>query len=469
MYGRLPEQFIEVDALPVSGKGNLLALLDGHPTIGCFPIGACDQTLSSISKFFFELGFRFSPGKVKRITADTVVLTELIFWLHTLKYYIHLHRTRTVGVYGNTEELLKASATLPVDFDYFKMQEALFNHLVAVKPLDITPQRITAIVAHACRTSVTGMVHDDSSLKYYVFNTVCSTLNTFKCDLFPRFFPGSKRLYISRHYADSLPIDFLGHSEVAGLRGGGGKVCADELLCDYIEAWIASGNRDVIWANHMLAPYLAETEPDSFKIVDFSRMLNDTEEVMRDVAEWLDIPFDPILCKYTFMGQEFCADSGSVLNGESEETRLVQRLRRTTRLDDIVNERLQRSVIPLVRIMFYERHIIQTFLDKATRERETHPRVAVYGAGNLGPVFMKALFSNDIEVEYILDSQKREYSLVIPQTCCLVLRPYNASIKAEDKENMPVYVATTLADQYQQIRRDLHAFGWKNVVLRGKN
>ena len=78
--------------------------------------------------------------------------------------------------------------------------------------------------------------------------------------------------------------------------------------------------------------------PDRVLVIDFGRLLSDTEGVMRDVARFLDIEFLPTLTEPTFNGMPIRADSSFAVPGHGV---LKAPLKRRDAVDPAKRERLE--------------------------------------------------------------------------------------------------------------------------------
>lgn len=480
------QKFIHITGAPAGGKSYLEALLEGHHDIATFPLGLTDFILSDILIYFYFNGWKHTHRYRRSIEYDvscTVVdhmftvnagNSECVddkihepgrrfhagdmlfrFFAYRYKAYGSLSGRAMVGL--DREHVL----FLPIEFDFFDAERKIFTGLNELTWTEALPEKMAAFILEAFRDAVVDPRPRKDHAKYYISTSNDREWDTFKGDLFPKYFCGSKWIHVSRNVVDSLVVDFVGHySEFFRYANVDGNA-----LCQAMEALLGTGVRDVMLSYRLLHAYLAKTEPDMYKVVDFIDVTQNQEKCMREICDWLEIDFDPILCRPTYLGRDFIFPSNRTADSVSDDTEWGRRLRKTTRLEDIINERIYSHALPRARDAVMVRdYLVKIRAAIAKDAAASENGMAVYGAGELGLQLVHLLLLDEVSVKYVFDKGKPEYS-PLWNTPHMTLLPSNAMVTPGQKENMPVYVSVSNTALHADIYRDLTRLGWKRVIL----
>lgn len=443
-------RFIQVSGFTGGGKAFLGALLEGHEDIFSPPPIGTDCILASVSEYFLYHAW------MHRSDWSEWQAVEIKNCFREFRNYEVLSIVRKTSMPLDTQ----TRAFLPVDFDFYRTDSLVSQALNTRHVKELTPAKLASIFYHAIEAGFADISDKAVERRRFVSSMVPHNWEYFCSDCFVRNFPGSKDLYIDRDFTDSLITDFWGHVLTYCCLS---DQPSDELFCDYLEQWLAAGNRDGHIIYRFLRRYEAWRFPDVFMVVNFADMVEDTESCMRKVASWLDIPYDPILGKVTWMKKEFISPKGT-MKQRSDITRSAERMRRTTRILKIIENRIN-VLEPLIHSVIRSREILRFFYDNI-RENATAKDVgvAIYGAGHWGTMLVRMLLQDEVNIRMVMDMKIAENTL-IPFTPYFIARPSANSLSPQEKAVIPVYVAVSDAAQHSQIAENLARCGWKNIVF----
>lgn len=444
------KDFIRVTGFLGSGKSFLTHLFDGHRNIFSPPTGP-DCILDNTSHYFL------SRGWMEKRELDP-------FQAFSIKSFYPEHGRFATLSERSTSFLsfdFDTFAILPVAFDSCRVEAHLNKELHTLGKEDLTPHNLANIF---CRNILLGMstsLKVEDGLKYYVSYGVSHRIDDFMCNCFLRNFPGSKSIYVDRNIVHALIGDFIGHYLRYGhVFSNIYESVAEDKLYRLLETSLVGNYRDTQIISKYLSRYYAKRHPDTFTIVDFAGITENTESCMRYLARWLEIPFDPVLLKCTCSGKEFFTEKGS-MSQKSKTTLFAEHMQKSTDISRVVEKKVL-SLIPAVKGIAKTREILLNLYSKA--KSLTGEGVAVYGAGNVGTALLRMLLQDDITVKYVLDAYIPEDTLIF-NTPFLITAPGNHKISRDEKCSTPVLIALADVKEYGAIADSLTSLGWNRHIF----
>jgi hypothetical protein len=266
------------------GKSVLKRLLDGHQQLAVTPD---HDTL--INTFALDN----VRGEIKDPRGDSVDIESLRGLLNNSKYYF-LQR-----VYEGIPSWMPTSANDQTAFDFegFDFYEFEREWVKKVnQDRDYTPENILYRILQTLF----------EEWKPYEYNET-------QCDYFVG--TGCKRKYPMRYLLETVQ----GSKVIFAYRDPRGIISTEGTRSkkDHgIDARLRSGEIFEILEQYTYAKLLKSKNPNRVHIVSFEDFILETSQTMPDIANFLEIDYDPILKKATFAGRDIETSSGESYIGE---------------------------------------------------------------------------------------------------------------------------------------------------------
>jgi protein-tyrosine sulfotransferase len=274
------QNYIFIGGASRSGTSVLVRLFDWHPEIFVFPIET-----PVLAKYWSrpenerELYFRerfFEPGQGKHVQfVDAKVLEAQ-----------KLRQTQQLG---------KESAAFDFDVDGSAFLSQYQEALQAERPL---LDRIFKGLGHGLRNSSASAKQYYESVKYLLFK------DPYYTELYAqgigRLLPNSKFIHLVRsplaRYV-SAKKRWFDHKRVPSRKNG------LDFATSLCETWVSS--------RRLAEDNLQALGSDRYRIVYYENLLNDPEQEMRGLAQWLDVEFTGSLLSTTMLGKLVASPNSS--------------------------------------------------------------------------------------------------------------------------------------------------------------
>jgi len=274
---------ILIDGQGGSGKAVLRGLLDGHPDLFVFPIH--DMIPDALCDFSDPRWLTYK---------DILHLRSLLSgsYYHQIEWFAR-----------KREMEIEMSATernyYPIDLDFRQFDETWMSRLV--KESQWTPQLIVEHIYQALFESWRNYPVSKAGLPNHYVGMGYSKPNTI--DLFPVHYPDGKLLYVTRSVEGIIATR------------GNRRPVADDMRSEHLvyrtaQTIISGGIVREIVQRQERACVTAQARPNQVKIVEFYDLIHRTEATMRDVAEFLGIPYVESMTVCSVLGEEMVSDSG---------------------------------------------------------------------------------------------------------------------------------------------------------------
>jgi hypothetical protein len=269
-------------------KNLLMGLLDGHDLV--FSIPFHDKFYNIFQGDTWWVGEKQLVSLRRSITKTNYQVLE----------------TRTIGNKSRCAFIKKNLLYNAVDFDFYTFDRKVIPRLIKLDPR--TPQQILETMYLALFEGF----YPHSTDVPKIIATIGTQLHSMGS--FPNLFPDAKFIDIERDAEETLALSLL-HSErfmrAECLRGRKNRKEIAEIYSLMYE--ILSCREE--------AKKIIERYPDRMMNVCFHEVLTNTEEMMKKIANFLDIPFSPILTQWTWMGKNMFSNGQWYADEEMEEAK----------------------------------------------------------------------------------------------------------------------------------------------------
>lgn len=306
---------LQIDAWYGGGKSTLLGLLDGHPNIAPNPLHDATQ--------MFVL---HKDAEAVCKSRDIEALRRL---LAKTQYYI-FEKAALLGAgsvsFGSGIELHPE-----FKFDFYQFDKSWVKELMEIKTW--TPQIVLETIYRNYAFHLTGKKEWD-----YHASMSWSILELQKG--FADKMSNSKSIFVER------PI-----AEIIAVRSGRKKRenSEDTFFAPGFEKLLKEGEVFKIKEYLSYIDQSIEKHPDRFMKVSMNALIFDRENAMKDVAKFLNVPFDESMLKWTFLGEEVKYEGFGYLDKINDKPEYILSEKQLSALQkQIKKEKAKPSVIPVV-------------------------------------------------------------------------------------------------------------------------
>jgi len=268
---------LQIDGWSGSGKSLLATLLNGHSDLATDPVHDGTHMTFLESDLSSVLEWKNIDRLRKKIAQSS---NYYFLERYALKKNIQL--PFRAGTFIN----------IPFEFDFYAFDKAWVQEVMNPDYGDWDAERLMNTIYKNYAHFFSGNIQ----LKYFV-SYGYPRLNAQK--KFGAVFPNSKSIMVKRDV-----------EQIIGTRVG--RSPKDDRPPGFFDkefSKLINSNEvsDIIcyqqyWDN------MATMFPEKFKVVEFDRLVQDKSDTMQEIAQFLGIPFEPVLLKSTFMGREIIFD-----------------------------------------------------------------------------------------------------------------------------------------------------------------
>ncbi|MFW5983408.1 MAG: sulfotransferase, partial [bacterium] len=269
---------LQVDGWFGAGKSVLWMLLDGHPNVFCSPIH--DYSYCA----FLNQSDNLDWVKTKHIEILRKALARTQYYK-----FEKVFRDGFMSFEFSTEEVLK----IPYNVDYYKFDKLFIDRLLMKDKWTLNE-----IIETLYRAIWESQLKSGKNLDVPKwFASMGNPLFINEYENFPKIFPGGKSIQVRRSV-----------EKIIATRSNRKPRSEDfktwTFFSDGFEKRIAEGEVEKILSYYDTYDQLVEKYPDVFIAVDFLDLVNNTEETIKKVAEFIGIPFHSNLLMASYQGKE---------------------------------------------------------------------------------------------------------------------------------------------------------------------
>ena len=283
---------LQIDGWFGAGKSVLWLLLDGHPEVFCSPVH--DYAYCALIDQQDDLDW------VK--TRHTEILRKALARTQYYKFE-KVYRDGFITFEFSTDEILK----LEYKVDYYKFDRLFIDKLLSKEKWSLN-EIINTLYISIWETHFKAQIEVDEP-KW--FGSMSNPLYIEHYEKIPVIFPGAKSIQIRRSVERIIatrsnrkprPEDFKTWS----------------FFSDAFDKRIADGEVEKILDYYEKYDSLVKKYPQMFKTVDFLDLVNNTETMIREIADFISIPFHPNLLSATYNGKELVYNGKKYVGQEND-------------------------------------------------------------------------------------------------------------------------------------------------------
>jgi hypothetical protein len=296
------KETIIIDGWWGSGKSTLRGLFDGHSSLMVCPIQD-------------SLCGGFSNQKSLNDILEYRDLGEFRKMLWGMTDYSRVEKYALDGNIFNYAE--KGEADYGVfDFDFYKFDQELVERF---KMLEVwTVDKFLSLYYDLFKETWKGQKNKDAQISVSMDNNyeACTGFISEKTNY-------TKYIWVDRPSEDILAV-FCNRKPMEGHVGtkGWGQTSLNSL--------VRSGYVFRHERRRKLVKHYAKMNPDTFMITSLKSLVEDTQDEMKKLAAFANIPYEPVLAQYTYMGSEFPGSARYIgkLNDTGENSFTPQELKK---------------------------------------------------------------------------------------------------------------------------------------------
>lgn len=275
-----------VDGLPAAGKATLKGLLDGHTQIftgynhDMIADAICDTDCTEWLKY-----------------KDVLYLRSLLATTHYYQLEYFSHKKSTVIV-------MKADQNnrFKIELDFYDMDRTFMENLLEMKEWSYE-----SIVTSIFQSMMNAGPYPENkdAIKHYV--SMGYNRNGI-CEKFMEAYNNGKILYMLR------PIEQV-IATLTKRTPASDDMWSMVLLETTVKKLVEHGFVKRLKESEIYMHKMARLYPDRVKLISFENLIQNTDTVMYDIAEWLGIPYEEALKKCSVAGNEMFTDEGKKFTG----------------------------------------------------------------------------------------------------------------------------------------------------------
>lgn len=277
-----------IDGLGTSGKATLRGLLDGHPDFFVTPNH--DMIVDCLCDFENEKWLKYRDILQLRTMLSNTYYYQLEFYMYRR--------------YMDYDLSVKDRCEFPFELDFYNFDKTWMEKLSKEKKW--TPQIIAIHIFSSMMDAWRHYPYCKSSVKHFV-SMGFDRPNT--AENFLKYFPDGKMLYLVR----SIDAIIATRSNRRPVDDDMRSMC---LLDTTPEKLVMADHVKKLSEKRRKIERMASIYPNRIKIVDFNELIINTEIVMKDIATFLEVPFNESMLKCTIYGKEMITENGKKYIGE---------------------------------------------------------------------------------------------------------------------------------------------------------
>ena len=284
-------QMVEISGWWGSGKSILRGVLDGHPQVFANPVH--DGVLFA----FRQMGPRLESLKEK----DTEQLRILLGFIG---HYYRLEKAAIEGVHYDFSSQVRKFYPFPIDF--YSMDKNIYQELLKVPEWnpEIISKTIYKYMAQELSLNTSEIEHYASLGAPYV-----NHLLNFKTN-----FPNGKYIYVDRSVEGIIATR-------SGRRPIDGQVSMSSIngYTNFAIDLINKGEVEKILSYKRQIESLQKEYPEDFLILPFDQVVQNSEEMQNNVAQFLKIKVTDTMNYASHLGEELICDGQKYLGQENDD------------------------------------------------------------------------------------------------------------------------------------------------------
>ncbi len=303
--------FLQLDGWYGAGKGMLWTLLDSHPDVFCSPIH--DYTFGA----FIDQSDEHEWVRTKHFKVLRTALTRTRY-----NFFEQMFRDGFMSFEFSANDRLK----LPYLIDFYKHDRLWMDKLHQMERW--TLNKMTNALYESIWESHFKKNAEQAPPKWFASMGMAQYIDYYP--QFPVIFPGAKSIAIRRKLENIVATRCNRKPREEDFTTRVHKFSSDFNSRIYEEKEVEG-----ILSYYDKYDAMAEKFPDIFMIVDFDDVIRNTEAVMKKIADFIEVPFHPVLTKATYQGEELICNGKSYIQEEHDD---VNRLLSKEELE-IIRER----------------------------------------------------------------------------------------------------------------------------------